>query len=219
MNEDVKSENVRIHSRADELIACLEGEIAKRDEELAACRVAVENCEVFRARIAELEARIVWLECEAQVNAAPVSEAKAQDFDPLVCDYCNAETQDPWHGSGMLNGAESRHIHACDQCRNLLPTAKALAVRDEEIERIRVQLMTIASADPARHSIEWAKAVAATGNNEAYAKWREAFDERDQQAQRVAELEQILRDLVPGCKWRFMRPRIDAALSAGKEGE
>ena len=59
-------------------IACLEGEIAKRDEtiarlepqlnraiqanydlreELAACRVAVENCELFRARIAELEAR------------------------------------------------------------------------------------------------------------------------------------------------------------------
>ena len=59
-------------------IACLEGEIAKRDEELAACRVAVENCDLFRARIAELEARIVWLECEAQVNAAPVSEAKAQ---------------------------------------------------------------------------------------------------------------------------------------------
>mgnify|MGYP006356507809 CR=1 FL=1 len=42
-------------SKAEQLIACLEGEIAKRDEELAACRVAVENCEVFRARIAELE--------------------------------------------------------------------------------------------------------------------------------------------------------------------
>lgn len=65
-------------ARAEQLIACLEGEIAKRDEELAACRVAVENCDLFRARIAELEARIVWLECEAQVNAAPVSEAKAQ---------------------------------------------------------------------------------------------------------------------------------------------
>ena len=38
-------------------IACLEGEIAKRDEELAACRVAVENCELFRARIVELESR------------------------------------------------------------------------------------------------------------------------------------------------------------------
>lgn len=87
-------------ARAEQLIACLEGEIAKRDEtiarlepqlnraiqanydlreELAACRVAVENCDLFRARIAELEARIVWLECEAQVNAAPVSEAKAQE--------------------------------------------------------------------------------------------------------------------------------------------
>lgn len=64
----------------------------------------------------------------ADLYAAPVSEAKAQDFDPLVCDYCNAETQDPWHGSGMLNGVESRHIHACSQCRNLLPTAKAQGV-------------------------------------------------------------------------------------------
>ena len=91
MSEELKAAQARI--------ACLEGEIAKRDEtiarlepqlnraiqanydlreELAACRVAVENCEVFRARIAELEARIVWLECEAQVNAAPVPEAKAQ---------------------------------------------------------------------------------------------------------------------------------------------
>ena len=32
-----------------------DGEIAKRDEELAACRVAVENCEVLRAQVAELE--------------------------------------------------------------------------------------------------------------------------------------------------------------------
>jgi len=39
-------------------IACLEGEIAKRDEGLAACRVAVENCELFRARIAELERQL-----------------------------------------------------------------------------------------------------------------------------------------------------------------
>ena len=91
MSEELKAAQARI--------ACLEGEIAKRDEtiarlvpplnravqanydlreELAACRVAVENCDLFRARIAELEARIVWLECEAQVNATPVSEDKAQ---------------------------------------------------------------------------------------------------------------------------------------------
>ena len=93
------------------------------------------------ARISELEARIVWLECELQVNAAPVSEAKAQDFDPLVCDYCNAETQDPWHGSGMLNGAESHHIHACNQCRNLLPPTKAQGVVMPERAVIREVFM------------------------------------------------------------------------------
>ena len=35
MNEEIKPENMHIHSRADELIACLEGEIAKRDETIA----------------------------------------------------------------------------------------------------------------------------------------------------------------------------------------
>lgn len=42
-------------NKSEQLIACLEGEIAKRDEELAACRVAVENCDMFRAQIAELD--------------------------------------------------------------------------------------------------------------------------------------------------------------------
>lgn len=45
-------------NKAEQLIACLEGEIAKRDEGLAECRVAVENCELFRARIAELERQL-----------------------------------------------------------------------------------------------------------------------------------------------------------------
>lgn len=75
---NAKSHKGEEMNKSEQLIACLEGEIAKRDVELAACRVAVGNCEVFRARVAELEARIVWLECEAQVNAAPVSDAKAQ---------------------------------------------------------------------------------------------------------------------------------------------
>lgn len=51
-----------------------------------------------------------------------------------------------------------------------------------ECEQLRVKLMAIASAEPGRHNIEWAKAMAATGNNEAYAKWREAFDQRDKLA-------------------------------------
>ena len=85
-----------------------DGEIAKRDEELAACRIAVENCEVFRARIAELEARIVWLECEAQVNAAPVSEAKAQGVvmpEPMK--------RGDEGGSGEYGAAMIRGYNAC----------------------------------------------------------------------------------------------------------
>ena len=60
---------------------------------------------------------------------------------------------------------------------------------EAECERLRqqlaerdAQLLAIASAEPSRHTIEWAKAMAATGNNEAYAKWREAFDQRDKLA-------------------------------------
>lgn len=41
--------------------------------------------------------------------------------EPLLCDYCKVETDDPWHGSGMVKGKEQRHIHACDACRHLLP--------------------------------------------------------------------------------------------------
>lgn len=65
--------------RAEQLIACLEGEIAKRDEELAACRVAVENCDLFRARIAEIEAdRDSHQRCAIQAMAE-LAAIKAQD--------------------------------------------------------------------------------------------------------------------------------------------
>ena len=41
------------------------------------------------------------------------------------CDYCKAELDYmPWHGSGLINGEESRHIHACNDCRHLLPCAE-----------------------------------------------------------------------------------------------
>lgn len=67
-------------NKSEQLISCLEGEIAKRDEELAACRVAVENCELFRARVAELEGLYQELirDFNALSDEPPVSEAKAQ---------------------------------------------------------------------------------------------------------------------------------------------
>lgn len=39
------------------------------------------------------------------------------------CDYCGTVPSfHLWHGSGMLNGVENRHIHACDGCRGQLPS-------------------------------------------------------------------------------------------------
>ena len=84
MNEDVKPENLRIHSRADELIACLEGEIAKRDEELAACRVAVENCEVFRARIGELEELLLRVQVSLSLDDTEWGYSGAEKYKLLA---------------------------------------------------------------------------------------------------------------------------------------
>lgn len=57
-----------------------------------------------------------------------------------------------------------------------------------------------------------------------YDKLNEVLKERDQQAQRIGELEGLLRDCYQGCgltarQTQSIRERIDAALSAGKEGE
>ena len=62
------------------------------------------------------------------------------------------------------------------------------AALEAECERLRVKLMAIASAEPARHGIEWAKAIAAEGNNEVYAKWREAIDEAHALAAELAAI-------------------------------
>ena len=66
-------------NKAEQLIACLEGEIAKRDEELAACRVAVENCELFRSRIAELENDASYYAARNEELRAELSAIKAQE--------------------------------------------------------------------------------------------------------------------------------------------
>lgn len=71
-------------------------------------------------------------------------------------------------------------------------SAADYAALEAECERLRVKLMVIASAEPARHGIEWAKAIAAEGNGEPYAKWRDAIEERDALA---AELDQAREEI------------------------
>ena len=117
MNEDVKKSSVHIHSRADELIACLEGEIAKRDAELAACRVAVENCEVFRARIAELEADRDRIKTIADNYSALNMDSQAE--------LSAIKAQEPvaWRVTGT--NAKHRHPHIAIEFTEVLAEGQA----------------------------------------------------------------------------------------------
>ena len=47
-------------------------------------------------------------------------QGEAEGYPP--CDYCGlTPSHHPWHGSGLLEGVENRHIHACNKCRGKLP--------------------------------------------------------------------------------------------------
>ena len=148
-------------------IACLEGEIAKRDGELAACRVAVENCDLFRARIAELESR----------------------YQRDVCGLNN---------EGDPIGGDPAGGYANDNARLRAELSDAQAIIDGL--RGEVEVMT-------QHANNYSRM------------FEECAEERDQQAQRIGELEGLLRHAqkqVPTGSGLHMR--IDALLSAGKEG-
>ena len=72
MKEEIKPENMRIHSRADELIACLEGEIAKRDARIAEMQERFDSS-------AHRTSLIGRLEIENDQLRAELAALKAQD--------------------------------------------------------------------------------------------------------------------------------------------
>ena len=54
------------------------------------------------------------------VAGVKFAESRESNYPP--CDFCGcAMNEMPWHGSGLINGAISRHIHACNDCRDKLP--------------------------------------------------------------------------------------------------
>lgn len=62
-----------------------------------------------------------------------------------------------------------------------------------ENERLRVKLMTIASADPRYQGIEWAKAHAAENDNMVWLKWKEAIDQHYQLRAELENARELLR--------------------------
>lgn len=69
----------------------------------------------------------------AATQPAKQHQGKPDEYPP--CDYCEVvPDHHPWHGSGLLNGVENRHIHACDACRGRLPLHPGQH-QDEPVER------------------------------------------------------------------------------------
>lgn len=72
------------------------------------------------------QARTVRMDTLEQLYALCGQPALQPHTEPASyppCDYCGTvPSYHPWHGSGMINGVENRHIHACDGCRWQLPS-------------------------------------------------------------------------------------------------
>jgi len=160
MNEEVKPENVRIHSRADELIACLEGEIAKRD------------------------ARIMGLESQYQRDVWGLNnEGDPIGGEPAGVDGCKCSMSISMLGDGCRHCQPQEYI---DRLGEML---------DEERSELSDAQAII---DGLRGEVERSKQFAAGHvlTNERISESLHAVEgERDQQAQRIGELEGLLREV------------------------
>lgn len=60
---------------------------------------------------------------EQQLYDSAAVRLDKQDAHYPPCDFCDAiPDHHPWHGSGMFKGFDRPHIHACNDCRHLLPS-------------------------------------------------------------------------------------------------
>ena len=60
------------------------------------------------------------------IPAGKMVAPAVQDEQYPPCDFCGViPDHHPWHGCGMFKGVDSPHIHACNDCRHLLPSRTA----------------------------------------------------------------------------------------------
>jgi len=93
----------------------------ERDQYRAAEEAQIAQRQKIQERVEELECQV---EEAGRRLRNPPRNNKRETSEYPPCDYCGAipETH-PWHGSGLLNGKDSPHIHACSGCRNKLPSS------------------------------------------------------------------------------------------------
>ena len=125
---------------------------AEEEVEVVAWRYRHSEQEKWQAGV---ERKSLWetepLMTVAQHNrivAALSAQQSAQDDEYPPCDYCGVVPDcHPWHGSGAFRGVENPHIHACNDCRHLLPTAQSAPERvSVPRERIQIALEAVQNA-------------------------------------------------------------------------
>lgn len=150
-----------------------------------------ENC--MAAACPKCGARYVLLASED--IAAPAQPAAQEDYPE--CDYCGVTPDHhPWHGSGLLGGVESRHIHDCNSCRHLLPASPA-------------------QSEKVAHSAQWPTTpglAAATAQHQRYDQG-EVLTEHSG-CGRGIQVDQLTVRMYPGDKVVMVRGRIGKALAA-----
>ncbi|MCY1346668.1 hypothetical protein D9M68_138930 [compost metagenome] len=66
--------------------------------------------------------------------AHQLKQRREIESEALICDFCQGELTNPWHGSGIVDGKERRHLHACDGCRDRLPDRAAHQAAEPVLE-------------------------------------------------------------------------------------
>ena len=66
--------------------------------------------------------------------AHQLKQRREIEAEALICDFCHCELTNPWHGSGIVDGKERRHLHACDGCRDRLPDRAAHQAAEPVLE-------------------------------------------------------------------------------------
>ena len=125
-----------IHQRQSVLLPCCrcEGEAiaycylapAPAQHDLHGVKCRHRDCQSLEGVATAAAAADAWNAIQREELAEVAEPAPAQDDQYPPCDYCGViPDHHPWHGSGMFNGEDSPHIHACNDCRHLLPTRPA----------------------------------------------------------------------------------------------
>lgn len=121
-----------------------------------------------------------------------------------------AKAADGWKAQHARDSAELRRL-----CSERDALRQQLAERDAQIERLQMQLAAcgvVALANTPGSAGE-ARQMHPDYMSGSCSDVADAVDREIAMRQQRDNIAQILRDLVPGCKWRIMRPRIDAALA------